>query len=185
MICERHLIDYCAPTLASLKTGNLFRIPCRCHEALETSLQQLRRKLEPKGVSLEVIHHYPQNVLVYVYRPVRLQQDLKQPGAAKLLREYGYEGTSVEQALAHLKKRIAAADGFPHEIGLFLGYPLGDVMGFIENRGKNCKCVGCWKVYCDECEAQKMFARFDKCCAVYRRLFAEGRRSLCQLTVAA
>ena len=98
------MIDYCAPTLASLKTGNLFRIPCRCHEALETSLQQLRRKLEPKGVSLEVVHHYSKNVLVYVYRPVRLQQDLKQPGAAKLLRECGYEGTSVEQALAHLKK---------------------------------------------------------------------------------
>lgn len=28
-----------------------------------------------------------------------------------------------------------------------LGYPAEDVQGFIENETKECKCVGCWKVY--------------------------------------
>lgn len=74
--------------------------------------------------------------------------------------------------------------GFPHEIGLFLGYPLGDVEGFIRNRGQNCKCAGCWKVYCNELEAQKRFARIQKCRKVYARLWAQGR-SVWQLTVAA
>ena len=83
-----------------------------------------------------------------------------------------------------LRKRFATDDGFPHEIGLFLGYPLGDVMGYIENAGRNSKCSGCWKVYCNECEAMKLFAKFDKCKNVYRQLFAEGRRSGEQLTVA-
>ena len=70
------------------------------------------------------------------------------------------------------------------EIGLFLGYPLGDVAGFIRNRGKNCKCSGCWKVYCNELEAQKRFAQIQKCRQVYTRLWTQGR-SLWQLTVAA
>ena len=65
-----------------------------------------------------------------------------------------------------------------------LGYPLGDVIGFIKNAGQNCKCVGCWKVYCNECEAIKAFERFKKCTNVYVRLWNQGR-SVRQLTVAA
>ena len=41
---------------------------------------------------------------------------------------------------------------FPHEIGIFLGYPLADVAGFIRNKGRNCKCIGTWKVYGDAFE---------------------------------
>ena len=67
---------------------------------------------------------------------------------------------------------------------MFLGYPLCDVIGFIENRGQGSKCCGCWKVYGDEQEAKKQFARYDKCSHIYQRLFREGR-SLWQLTVTA
>lgn len=36
-----------------------------------------------------------------------------------------------------LAGRIQNAGGeFPHEIGLFLGYPLGDVKGFIKHKAK-------------------------------------------------
>ena len=75
------------------------------------------------------------------------------------------------------------SEDFPHEIGIFLGYPLGDVIGFIDNAGKNSRCTGCWKVYCNECEAMRTFARFDKCRAVYQKMWAKGR-SIVQLTVA-
>ena len=53
-------------------------------------------------------------------------------------------------------QRLGQAAEFPHEIGLFLGYPPEDVQGFLENR--LCKCVGCWKVYGDEQAAQNGFA---------------------------
>ena len=55
--------------------------------------------------------------------------------------------------------------------------------GFIENKGHNYKCKGCWKVYCNECEAQKTFLRYQKCRNVYLRLWKQGR-SVLQLTVA-
>ena len=89
----------------------------------------------------------------------------------------------MEYALARLKNRLADCGNFPHEIGVFLGYPLEDVIGFIENAGQNCKCAGYWKVYCNECEAVKTFARFKKCRDIYLRLWKEGR-SVLQLTVA-
>ena len=83
-----------------------------------------------------------------------------------------------------IKERFSHGGDFPHEIGIFLGYPLGDVIGFIQNLGKNCKCTGCWKVYCDECSAKKTFDKFKKCTEVYTRLWSQGRTVL-QLTVAA
>ena len=49
---------------------------------------------------------------------------------------------------------------FPHEIGLFLDYPLVDVIGFIRNTGKNCKCSGCWKAYGNAKEAEKTFCKY-------------------------
>jgi len=73
-----------------------------------------------------------------------------------------------------LKQRVESSSDFPHEIGLFLGYPLGDVKGFIENAGKNSKCTGCWKVYCDECEALKLFRKYKKCTYVYCEMFKKG-----------
>ena len=80
--------------------------------------------------------------------------------------------------------KLNLEEKFPHEIGLFLGYPLGDVIGFIENAGKNSKCAGCWKVYCNECETMKLFEKFKKCTRIYTKLWRQGT-SVEKLTVAA
>ena len=106
------------------------------------------------------------------------------PGVTELLEKYGYENSELENCLIHLKSRFREYDCFPHEIGLFLDYPLPDVVGFIEHGGKNCKCCGVWKVYSNECETKALFGRFRKCTEVYRKVFARGR-TLAQLTVAA
>jgi hypothetical protein len=101
------------------------------------------------------------------------------------LTDYGYENTDVDYAINRLKSRLSVSKEFPHEIGIFLDYPLGDVIGFIENAGSNSKCTGCWKVYCNECEAVKTFSKFNKCKEVYTRLWSEGKRNILQLTVVA
>lgn len=50
---------------------------------------------------------------------------------------------------------------FPHEMGVFLGYPLGDVKGFIEHHGKEYLCSGYWKVYQDEQKAKSTFQLYQ------------------------
>lgn len=113
-----------------------------------------------------------------------MESDLKKDEVKTLLFRYGYKSEEMENCLLELKTRLSESNDFPHEIGLFLSYPLEDVIGFIEQEGKNYKCRGLWKVYCNECETIKLFARFKKCTAVYRKLFTNGR-SITQLTVAA
>lgn len=57
---------------------------------------------------------------------------------------------------------------------LFLGYPVEDVRGFIEQGSDRCKCTGCWKVYGDVRSAEKLFAKYDCCTACYLRQLAAG-----------
>ncbi len=181
---EQHLIEFCAPTLASLKTASLFQYAYEEETELQEQQELWSRILENKGIRICVLRKWEQHALIYVYRPERLSADLSGKGVETFLKKSGYCGHDPKTALEHLKERIAESDTFPHEIGLFLSYPLGDVVGFIRNRGQNCKCVGCWKVYCNECEARRTFARYDKCTSVYGRLWREGR-SVRDLTVAA
>lgn len=180
---EKYLIEYCAPTLASLKPANLFSLSLREEPELEHQMERVNQWLSKKGLLLLELRRRGDRALLYLCRKSHLQQDLKEEAVSHFLSRYGYQNLELEQALERLKGRLAESEEFPHEIGVFLGYPLGDVIGFIENEGRNCKCSGCWKVYCDECEAKRLFARFARCRNVYAKLWEEGW-SIRKLTVA-
>ena len=181
---EKYLIEHCAPTLAALTTANLFTYRFGSEKALREQIRVWNEQLCGKGIQLFLLRRQANTALIYVCRKQKLQADLLQPGVALFLRQYGYQTTDADTALHILTDRLENCADFPHEIGIFLGYPLADVMGFIRNAGQNAKCTGCWKVYCNECEAIRVFAKLKKCKAVYMRLYKEGKTVL-QLTGAA
>lgn len=179
---ERELIALCAPTLARLKTGSLFRVRVEEPVAWFSQFRTLARQLRDKGIYMTVLQIKKGHALLYVYRKEWLQQDMACPKVAALLSLWGYDGP-VGAVIRQLRRRIAAQPDFPHEIGFFLGYPFEDVAGFIRHQGKNCKCAGCWKVYGDEERAKRLFQKYEKCCHVYMRLWQTGT-PLRQLAVA-
>lgn len=181
---EKYLIKNCAPTLASLKTGNLFNCALCGKCELKENLSEWGEVLYSSGIRFFVLKEDEKSALVYVYRAGALGKILEDARVRSFLKKCEYTDFSTEVVLKKLKERFSQGGDFPHEIGIFLGYPLGDVIGFIQNSGKNCKCTGCWKVYCDECSAKKTFDKFKKCTEVYTRLWSQGRTVL-QLTVAA
>lgn len=197
---ENYLVQYCSPTLASLKSGSLFN--CRCPEQvnLDEVISEWNSILMPRGVSIHILRRTDAAALIYVYRRSALEDTLSDPEIQSFLRDYGYDvcsccsgctsdQCSIENCLKHLEARISGGESgsemeFPHEIGIFLGYPLEDVTGFICNKGRNCKYTGTWKVYGDASSARKAFSKFNKCSDVYNKLWTSGRRSVLQLTVA-
>ncbi|MDO4268275.1 MAG: DUF3793 family protein [Eubacteriales bacterium] len=181
---ERQLIEYCAPTLASLKTANLFNYRYTDEEELMDSVDDWNSQMAEKGIFMSVLRMDGRSALIYVCRMSRLERDMRQPGTEDFLRYCGYEDLNPVQALARLRTKLQAEEGFPHEIGVFLGYPLGDVIGFMINEGKNYMARGYWKVYTNVGETVRTFEKFNKCKNVYARLWREGR-SVRQLTVAA
>lgn len=181
---EHKIVEHCAPTLAGLKTANMFNYQYSSCNSLEQEIRSANQTLNAKGVYVEKLKMGPSRALIYVFRKERLKKDLEKPGVRELLARYGYAKYDIRSCIEFLKARLCESECFPHEIGIFLDYPLHDVIGFIEHGGKNCKCCGIWKVYSNECETQQLFARFKKCTDVYRKVFAQGR-TLVQLTVAA
>lgn len=179
---EEYLIECCSPTLASLKTANLFSFRFSSERELYGQIAYWNETLRAKGVSLTVLRQCGGSALIYVYRRAKLESDFTQKGVKKFMSECGYTSLSIDSALDRLRARLGQNCEFPHEIGLFLGYPLEDVVGFIRNGGRNYKCTGLWKVYCNEGEAAQTFAKFKKCSRVYARLWSDGR-SVTQLTV--
>lgn len=178
---EQSIIAYCSPTLAAISTGNLFNCSS---EGLVEEVAECNGCLNCKGVLTRVLRDKDGRALVYVFRPRKLWEDLKAPGVMEFLEGLGYRRGSICSLLAQLGERVQQSDSIPHEIGIFLGYPLEDVVGFIENKGKNFKCAGYWKVYSDEQSAQQTFRKFRYCTQLYGQRFLQGS-TVQQLTVPA
>lgn len=178
------IVKHCSPTLAGLKTGSLFSCVCNNFCELQNQIVKWNSDLNPKGVYINLLRHREDKALIYVYRPNKLALDISHDESRDFLLCNGYSSYEPEYCVNHLANRLSKSENFPHEIGLFLGYPIKDVKAFIKNQGKFFKFSGCWKVYFNECEALKTFAKFKKCTNTYCKLFADGRPIL-RLTVAA
>lgn len=181
---EKEIIRHCSPTLAGIKTGNLFSYPFSDYYQLVDQINDWNNSLNSRGVYFKILKTNASRVLIYVYRKNRLLRDLSCPRAESFLTEIGYPTKRLESCLDFLSTRIENSSNFPHEVGLFLSYPLEDVQGFISHEGKNCKHCGYWKVYCDKNEKIKLFNKYKKCTETYYQRLLDGS-SILRLTVAA
>ena len=146
----RKIINQYAPTLMGVKAGSLVKLNSSvCDFAID-----LLASLGTMYVGTLVLRSDESNVFILVYNKEKLNKILKNNKTRKFLSKFGYEG-NMESMLLHLSERMKL--GVPHEIGIFLGYPLWDVVGFINHEGKEYKTLGCWKVYAKKDDAIKTF----------------------------
>ncbi len=97
------------------------------------------------------------------YNPALLQDHLRLPETAAFLRQQGYQGTDLQSALVELKRRFQTDAELPHEIGLFLGYPLKDVSGFMGCSDKPCTACRLWRIYGDPAPSLALSDRYADC----------------------
>ena len=168
---EEYLITHCSPTLASLKPASLFLYRFSSGEELYESVAVWDAQFQKKGIRITILRENAETALIYVYRPDAMVRELSRPEILSFLVSTGYQSGTIDQMLEQLRTRLHGSEEFPHEIGVFLGYPLNDVLGFIKYHGSNCKGMGDWKVYGDLGEAQKTFAKFKKCREIYANLW--------------
>lgn len=173
---EAVLVRQCAPTLAGIKPGSIF---CFRHSSLEIADRKVRQwdeQLAPFGLSVQILLERPDSssLIVYVFRRSHLERTLADNACQRFLAKIGYKSADLDSLLQQLTDRLQTQAEFPHEIGVFLGYPLRDVIGFIENRGRNFTCCGFWKSYSDPAEMQVCFAGYRKCIHTYISLYEQG-----------
>ena len=180
---DEMIVRQCAPTLAGIKTGSLFPCPYESRTQLMDEIRAMNHMLVPKGLCMLPVRCEGGSALLYVYRPGRLQQDLQNDLAQRLLQKAGYSRGGSALCVSQLVQRLRQQEDFPHEVGLFLSYPPEDVKGFINHCAGGFKCAGLWKVYGDEEKARSLFEKYRKCTEIYCTLWQSGLK-LEQLAVA-
>ncbi|WP_026510686.1 MULTISPECIES: DUF3793 family protein [unclassified Butyrivibrio] len=179
---DQLLIRLCSPTLAGLKTGNLFSVEIDDRDRFNCEVREFNSRLCGKGLRMIPVKYSKGHVLIYLYRPSFLKRDFANEEVCKILKEKGYSYKNADLCVAQLARHLSSDPSFPHEIGLFLGYPVEDVLGFMKSPEEGVKYTGFWKVYGDKDAALKTFDKYKKCTEIYSHAHKQGA-SLEQLVV--
>ena len=114
--------------------------------------------------------------LLLVYNKPQPERRMADPQVQHVLRHFAYPvGQPLDVLLRNLKRRIAMSKDFPHEIGLFLGYPIEDVVGFIRYAGKGLQIKRSLEGYGDAEAASRLFDRLSRVCRRVTRRVDKGR----------
>ncbi len=145
--------------LARVKPSAIVHL--RSHSDRDDWLRTKDELMQEAGLSYKEIWEKDSQLTVFIYAEDFLREVLCSRENLTILKKYGYpSGFSFSEALDILVSRYDK-DHFPHEIGVFLGYPPKDVLGYIENNGKNFVLCKYWKVYGNPDASIDMFKRID------------------------
>lgn len=152
------LAIHCAPVLLGIKAANIMTVTGQDY-------LKVRDLLQGTDISYCFLNTKEDMGILYLYRKWEIIKYLHSEDIQSFLKGYGYATENFDEMLEHLQNQIDSyCNGeiaFPHEIGIFLEYPLMDVKGFLENNGKHFVYSGYWKVYTDEHNTLRKFQEYD------------------------
>lgn len=154
---ETQLALQCAPLITGLKVSNLLIISKGNEEVV-------KRILNRTGISYYRLIQTRTKTTFLLFRRNELEEFLSDENVKNVFMKAGYKSLQIGKILRTFSLRYEAyMQGdkcFPHEMGLLLGYPVEDVVGFVENNGKNFLYSGYWKVYENQKAKVKLFDKF-------------------------
>jgi hypothetical protein len=148
------------PAIVGIKSASLIRIP---RPSLDRAWRiQGAGICASMGIQALSLRESPLGILALLFRRRRLTRKVMTGASAGYLRSLDYPVTSgLDSCLSHLKSRFEQRGCFPHEVGVFLGYPLEDVIAFSAGKSSPYACHGYWKVYHRPERAARTFAHMD------------------------
>ncbi|MDU3086389.1 MAG: DUF3793 family protein [Peptoniphilus harei] len=150
-----------APTFNDLKLGTMMNLRNAKRPLKDYWMQNKFILRDALGLDFYELKEGKDFVLVYFFKNNRLEKKLSQIKIKDFLNSYGYIScVSTGDYLNFLSQRFR--ETCPDEIGIFLGYPLKDVMDFKDRDKKACKCTGYWKCFNNEKSSLEAFKRFDE-----------------------
>lgn len=156
---EYHIARQCAPVLTGVKPANILILK-------EETDCEVCSCLKGTGISSCLLWEGKGRKIWLVYKEEKLQEVIRKTEYREFLKKEGYDGVDMKELIGLLGRRFSShqcgGTGFPHEMGIFLGYPLADVKGFIEHGGKDYLYQGYWKVYENVEERKRMFSIYNR-----------------------
>ncbi len=161
----------CAPLITGIKMANLL-IVSRGDE------NEVRRILKKSGIIHYRLFQMEEKTSFLLFHRSQLAAYLNDPDVQRILYADGYMDLSLGGILRTFQIRyqthMQGRAGFPHEMGILLGYPVEDVEGFILHKGQNALYCGYWKVYHDVPAKKNIFKAYEAAKETLIRMLDEG-----------
>lgn len=100
-------------------------------------------------------------LIILIYDTKELSNYIFKKENKSFLTKLGYSDENDLNVYLKILKRRYEEFNCPHELGVFLGYPLDDVKDFMNCSSKKCLACGYWRVYNDYNTAKEIFNTYD------------------------
>lgn len=150
-----------APTIAKEKASSLVVFNNKNKRNLHKFWEKYKKEIEIKfPLKFYELKKNDKIAVVLFYNEEKLKKILLEEKSLNFLKRFGYKkNMNIKECLKLLSSRYENA--CPHEIGIFLGYPIDDVIEFIDCPNKQCLMLGYWKVYHNPEKAKDIFKKYD------------------------
>lgn len=160
------VIHTISPTIEGIKPSNLVCLKnINSRNLVHTWLENIdfyKNKFKELNIKFYELRRNDNCISLLFYNQSLLKESLNNKESQKFLERFGYsKNINLQESLELLSSRFSHF--CPHEIGIFLGYPIEDVIDFIDKKDrKECLLVGYWRVYNDVNKAKHLFSEYDK-----------------------
>lgn len=161
----RYLLVKSSPVMMKVKPAMLVRISncfkVKDFQAYEVFCSHQQAILDTLALDYMIMKNNGKDMQVMFYDPETLSNVLAVDDKKKFLKTMGYDcNLTTREYLEELRSRFTSQE-FPHEIGIFLGYPLKDVKGFINDYDSGFSVTqGRWRIFGDAHESLLAMNRY-------------------------
>ena len=164
MSFEETIVRCSAPSLCGIKPACLFSMDNMCFSKARKSFAQMCGSFSKQKKYFVTIKKDENRSLFFIYDRKLLIEVTGSRAERNYLKQKGYPvHLGFDAVLSEFVFRLAHNSSFPHEAGVFLGYPLKDVIGFEVNGARNYIYSGFWKVYSDKNRALTLMTKYKNC----------------------
>jgi hypothetical protein len=148
---EKWLFIHIAGVLFERKTGELLSLPAEQFALqFDKRMEYIATLSEMWGVFYQTLYQTPVSTKIIIFNCNKVRERLAQVGPYILFSKLKYSDCLEPTVfLDELARRWREKGAIPHEIGLALGYPVKDVLGYMGL--SSLECTGCcgWQIYGD------------------------------------
>jgi len=150
-----------APTIYGEKPGTLLNLMDTSKLPMKTLWREYGYSmLVQSNIEWVILKDEPGSIKILFYRVDLLNRAIHDHKVRHFLEGFGYrDAMNVHEMLHYFKERFQSL--CPHEMGIFLGIPLKDVLGFM-GMSEECRtCQGMWQIYGDPVSSLSIMERME------------------------
>jgi len=169
------LVEVLGPVLMGSKPAELLSFPkydkhlLKKIDSIEKYMGRCRR------ITYRLFENQNGNIKILFYNRKALDENLREYRNMKFLKGLGYpEQYNLDKYLEIIINKMINGV-IPHEIGVFLGYPLKDIIGFIGHPSLKLTKINGWRVYGDPRLSDKRLNEFLEAKDKVKRLLQSNK----------